>query len=155
MAIRPVNKEIFMKSVESQFTEAATAAKKAGLDLTPFLTEGNIEQRFNKLKVAMAEKKITIKESRPARITRNNGQGGPSGKPAISETDERALTYVKQTGCSFREAYLLTSNFKIDLKDGKLPAEVVEAIAAEWRAYSKAISETDARSLAIRGVRPE
>lgn len=152
-----------LTQVIAEFREVAIASGKVTMEQ---FTEGRRALRASGAvdpteEILLSCDKATAKkhgftESAP-KIKRNNGVGTPSGESsALSELDCRALRYAHQHGASIREAYLVFSDRKTDLKDNKLPANVVEAIKEEWRKYlSGRISDDDATALAQRGMRPE
>jgi hypothetical protein len=140
-----------MRSLEQKFSEAASAAKRAGVDVTPFLTGGSVEQRYNRLNEHLVTKGITIKESAAPRIRRNNGRS-----VEVTESDKNAARVqgtMKKFNCGFREASILCG-----LPDpgpgAKEQDTVLAERAARWKKYAPTLTETECQNLASRGIEP-
>jgi hypothetical protein len=154
--------EEFMKSVEQLLAEAFDQLIKAGkkdvvLTMTTEQKGKPAEQRLSEAVAKCKEFGITESASRPARITRNNGDGrgvGISATTTLSEQDRKILHHMDRTGCSFRESSIVMTG-KDPGRDATFPAALIESLKAEWRAYARGmINEADIETLAKRGVRP-
>jgi hypothetical protein len=141
-----LKENIVAAEVKKGFSEAA--AQTAITDAGVYKGE-TIEQRLSELK--KYAKKVGITESgRPARIQRKNGS-------AINEagTEDRVQSYMRKMNLNFREASIVCG-----LPDpgphAKQPAAFTESLVKAWKDYCGGlISESDARTLAERGISPE
>jgi hypothetical protein len=144
-----------MRSVENKFTEAMTAAKKAGIDITPFIGSGSIEQRLNNLTEAMTAKGVKITESRP-RVQRKNGAAiRESGIGSdLTKDEQRVAEFMQKSGSDYRESCLMCG-LSDPGANAKEPVKFIEARKERLKKfYGSIISEQEITSMAERRIEP-
>jgi hypothetical protein len=89
-----------------------------------------------------------ISESRP-RVERKNGTG-------ITESveEDRVHHYMRVHKMTFREATIMTGGDDPG-PNAKQPAAFTESLVTAWKEYAPWISESDAKTLAEKGISPE
>lgn len=148
-----------MKSLEEMVANKQKSLTKNGVDFAEAVQGcSSLEQRLSKLDQLMLKHNIaeSFDETRTRKIFRHNGSGGngiPDKNNKLTRIDESALRHIKR-GMSIREAYMLASDCATDLKNNQLPEHVVAELTKAWREYNGRLSEADAKSLAVRGLRP-
>ena len=135
-----------MKGIETRFSEATAAAKRAGMDITPYIGGGSLEQRLNNLSEALKAKGVKVTEARPVR---NNGRGTVE----ILESDAlhaRIKAHAKKLKCSLREAAIYQTG--TDLYKFGEPGSESFMLAEAWKNYCRFLRDEEIQSLIARKV---
>lgn len=150
-------REVFTESADSFYSEKADAL------IEQIMKSGKVD----KFQIIEATKNCTTEQSRcealeslriakkidVARITRNNGTSG------ISEAARQELTRDEKIARAAKENRMTLREASVFCGFGDPGAEVISEsttskIVAQWKRYSPAISDSQARQLAERGVYP-
>jgi hypothetical protein len=148
-----------MKSIEQIFVETCDAVKKAGvtqqlidesLKLLP--TTVTVEQKVGLVKQLhpnpfLRHGEIVSESSR--RIKRNNG----SGVAVLESDDSRVREYMGRAGCSFREASIIVTGNDPG-RGATMSESTVKDLAARWKEYCPALTESECKTLAAKGIEP-
>ena len=134
-----------MKSLETQIAEARAAItnspkfKGVHADLPKCAT---LEETLARTKEFADKRGISLTESRP-RVQRKNGSTVVTG----SDSTERVQRAAKEFHCSIQEATVI-----LGLPLSAAEKSEVSELAEAWKSYAPALTESEAITLAKRGV---